>query len=119
MKTNSLLIFPWEQSNIQALLFSSTQPTAAVACLGMQGHSNTPVRQGLSLKIYPCRKDKQIEQDAKNSLKFGTDGWIAQLEGMRIQVGLLPEMGNIDSSYSYGERVLHLLPSVFVRIMLR
>lgn len=116
MKTNSLLIFPWEQSNTQALLFcsTSTQLTAAVVCLGVQHHWNVPVRQGLSLKIYLCGKDKQIWQDAKNSWKPGTGGWIAQLEGMGLQEGMLPEMGNIDSSHNCGEQVLRLLPWVFV-----
>lgn len=27
---------------------------------------------------------RQIRQDARNSLKLGTDGWIAQLEGVRL-----------------------------------
>lgn len=34
---------------------------------------------------------------------------------MRLQAGMLPEVGNTDSSYSSGEQVLPLLPLVLVK----
>lgn len=73
MKTNSLLIFPWEQARAYALSLTSTQPAAVVLSLGLQHHQDR-VAQGARLRIWQCGRHIQIWQGSKNSSQLGTDG---------------------------------------------
>lgn len=71
MKTNSLLISPWEQARAYALSLTSTLPAAVVLSLGLQQDG---VAQGARLRIWQCGRRIQIWQGSKNSSQLGTDG---------------------------------------------